>query len=181
MNDTQRSKSRMILLISTCQERLSEKEFVEPIAEMIGKCKVKHYLDVEDVEEYEKIIICGTALKDNQFLEGDFSWLKETEKPVLGICAGMQVIALTFGAKLIDLQEIGMVGVKVEQKNKLMDEDFSAYALHNKSIENLNEFNILATSKTTVQSIKHKSKEIHGILFHSEVRNMKIIENFLEL
>tara|TARA_Y100000031_G_C8067313_1_gene313438 strand:+ start:232 stop:738 length:507 start_codon:yes stop_codon:yes gene_type:complete len=168
----------MILIISTCQEKLSENEFVKPIAEIIGKYEVKHYSEVTNVNDYEKIIICGTALQDNKYLKNNFSWLKDCEKPVLGICAGMQIIALTFGGKLIDQNEIGMVDVKIEKENKLLTKNFKAYALHNKAVENLNQFEILARSDKAVQCIKHK--KAYGILFHPEVRNKEIIKRFIE-
>jgi|TARA_Y100000310_G_scaffold326771_1_gene392122 GMP synthase (glutamine-hydrolysing) len=173
----------MILIVSTCQEKLNELEFVTPIVELVGECEVKHYTEVTDVNDYEKIIICGTALQDNQLIEeiDKFSWLKKTEKPVLGICAGMQVIALTFGEKLINLQEIGMIEVNIKKENLLMKKNFSAYALHNYTVENLDEFEILAESKQTSQVIKHKNKPIYGTLFHPEVRNKEIINNFLEI
>jgi len=183
MNDTQKNKSRMNLIISTCQEKLSEKEFVDPIVEIVGESQFKHYSEVNDVEEYDKVIICGTALKDDQFLDKieTFSWLKETNKPVLGICAGMQIIALTFGGKLVELQEIGMIEIKVEKENSLINKDFSAYALHNYSVDGLNEFEILAKSKKVIQIIKYKHKNIYGVLFHPEVRTPEIIQRFLEL
>ena len=37
----------MILIISTCKDKLSEEEFVRPIANIVGDCEVKHYNDVE--------------------------------------------------------------------------------------------------------------------------------------
>ena len=78
-------------------------EFVSPIlavAEKLDKCTVKHYLDVseQDLDGSDRIILSGTALKDNGFLAQPerFQWLKETEKPVLGICAGMEIIGAVF-------------------------------------------------------------------------------------
>jgi GMP synthase (glutamine-hydrolysing) len=164
--------------MSTCQEKLSEREFVEPIKDIVGKCYVKHYSEVESVEEYDKVIICGTALKDNQYLNGDFSWLKETNKPVLGICSGMQIIALTFGGELINVNEVGMINVKVEKENNLV-KDLNAYALHNKAVTDLDDFEILARSEQAPQIIKYKN--IYGVLFHPEVRNKELIKRFLEI
>ena len=51
----------MILIISTCSERLSYNEFVNPIANIVGKNHViKHYSDLTsaDLENSQKIIIC---------------------------------------------------------------------------------------------------------------------------
>ena len=172
----------MILIISTCQNRLSEEEFVKPIANIVKDFEIKHYKDVGYVDDYDKIIICGTALEDNEFLKNlnKFSWLKNTDKEVLGICSGMQIIALMFGAKLTKQREIGMAKIKYKKNNRLFSEDIEVYELHNNGLENLDNFNILAETITT-QSIKHKEKPLYGIMFHPEVRNEEIVRNFISL
>jgi GMP synthase (glutamine-hydrolysing) len=174
----------MILIISTCAENLNENEFVKPIANIVGEdFEVKHYSQVESVEGYEKIIICGTALKDNEFLESldKFIWLLETERSVLGICSGMQIIALSFGAELTEANEIGMSKIKVLEKNTLFSEDLDVYELHGNSLTGLDQFDILAETSESVQAIRHKEKKFYGIIFHPEVRNQQVVKNFLEL
>ena len=59
--------------------------------------------------------------------------------------------------------------------------DFEAYELHNNSLTELFEFEILAESGNSVQAITHKEKDIYGIIFHPEVRNENIILNFVNL
>ena len=176
----------MMLLISTCSQKLSEEEFVSPISKIITSIKrvyeIKHYKEKINFEKYEKIIICGTAMKDNEYLDDleQFNWIKTSSKPILGICSGMQVIALQFGGKIIKKKEIGMINVKVIRENILFSEDFVGYALHGNGISNLIEFYLLAKSDKSVQAIKHKKKEIYGVMFHPEVRNEKLIEIFTE-
>jgi GMP synthase (glutamine-hydrolysing) len=176
----------MILLISTCAEALSENEFVLPIANIVKEnYQVKHYTHIteEDIKASEKIIICGTSLKDNNYLDklDRFSWIDSYNNPILGICSGMQIISLMFGAKLKKEKEIGMIQVMTTTENPLFTGEFSSYALHGNSIFKLKEFIILAKSKTCVQAIKHKRREIYGVLFHPEIRNIEIIEKFLAL
>jgi GMP synthase (glutamine-hydrolysing) len=176
----------MILIISTCSEKLSENEFVKPIVNLINEeVIIKHYSEIkgDDLKNSDKIIICGTALKDNVYLRDMtyFEWIKNFNKPLLGICSGMQIIGLNFEAKLISSKEIGMKNIKVLIENKLFSEDFQAYELHNNSLDKLNEFEILAKTNNSVQIIKHKEKETYGILFHPEVRNKEIIKNFLKI
>ena len=107
----------MILVIDMNwkKDSLGYYEFVTPIlavAEKSDKCRVKHYLKVskQDLDKCDKIILSGTALKDNAFLskQEKFQWLTQTEKPVLGICAGMEIIGLVFGATLSQSVEVGM-------------------------------------------------------------------------
>ena len=179
----------MILIISTCHEKLSEEEFVMPIAEIVksaGKdITIKHYKEAKlaETNKAEKIIICGTALQDNEYLKqlDKFSWLKKAKKPVLGICSGMQILALQNSAKLTENQEIGRTKIRVKKANILFQKDFDAYELHANGLENLKEFEILAESYSGTQAIKLKSKEQYGIMFHPEVRNENIVRNFLSL
>ena len=185
-----------LLIISTCQEKLSEVEFVKPIVKIVenvsGKLEsklgtlefdVRHYLEDVDFAVYDKIIICGTALYDNKFLEelDKFNWLQEVTAPVLGICAGFQVLGLQFGAKVVKKQEIGMVNVVNEKKNKLFSGEFFAYNLHGNGLdsETLDSFEVLAKSSQSIQAIKHKEKELYGIIFHPEVRNEEVVRKFL--
>jgi GMP synthase-like glutamine amidotransferase len=173
----------MILLISTCSEKLSEDEFVKPIAKIVEKdYEIKHYTEKIDLKKYEKAIICGTALKDNKYLDDldQFNWIKGYNKPLLGICSGMQVIALQFGGKLAKKKEIGMTKIGVMKQNALFKDDFEAYELHGNGLSDLKEFNILAKSKESAQAIKHKSKNIFGIMFHTEVRNETVVLNFIK-
>ena len=171
----------MILVISTCADELSEEEFVKPIVKIVGDAEVKHYTGEIDFQKYSKIIICGTALRDNGYLNNidNFLSLKNIDVPVLGICSGMQILCLIFGEKLVKNKEIGMTKIKTIKKNPLFLGEFGAYNLHGNGLESLDKFEVLAESGTSIQAIKHKQKEFYGIMFHPEVRNEKIIKNFL--
>ena len=92
----------------------------------------------------------------------------------------MQIIALTFNAKLIQQKEIGMTQITTKSRNKLFSKEFEVYNLHQNSLTDLDEFDILATTENdSVQAIKHKHKQFYGIIFHPEVRNETIVENFI--
>ncbi len=170
----------MILIISTCKEELSEAEFVRPVALLTDSHNVKHFSRItkEDLKTADKIIITGTALKDFDYLEGDFSWLKECDKPVLGICAGMQVIAKEYGVPLENNTIIGPQPVEVVEKNRLAEGTFTAYFLHTKT--GIGNFKVLATSNGKPCMIKHAEKEIYGCIFHPEVMNEDIIRRFVK-
>jgi len=143
----------MILVISVCKEKLSELEFVAPVAALVTDPVVKHYKEIteEDLTKADKVIICGTALKDFDYLENlnKFGWIKAFKKPVLGICAGFQIIAVSLGKELVDELSIG-------QKEK-------SYYLHSKTIK----------GKETI-----KENNLTGYIFHPEVLNEELIKGF---
>jgi GMP synthase-like glutamine amidotransferase len=161
-------------------------EFVKPIltvAEKLDKCIIKHYSEFsqQDLDACDRIILSGTALQDNEFLKEleRFQWLKEIQKPVLGICAGMEATAAVFGAKLFKSLEIGMTDVNVLKSNELVSKDFKAYSLHSFCVEPSDVFEIWAKSIKCAQIIKHKTSPIYGVLFHPEVRNEIILRDFI--
>ena len=214
----------MNLIINVCKERLHYYEFVKPVESILKQSGIKfitkHYSEVESVEEYNKIIICGTSLKDNKFrkdsdidlllivnkkIEVDkskeyvdaqvglkincfqityneflkeiekFSWLKETNKKVLGICAGFQIMGLVYNGKLKKKTEIGFFNEEINILN--VKGKVQVYHLHNNYVE-FEDFEILSKGDI-VQAVKKKN--LYGVLFHPEVRNKEIIKNFLKL
>jgi GMP synthase-like glutamine amidotransferase len=180
----------MILIVDmNCRkDSLGYDEFVLPIASIIKdfeEAVVKHYSDVshEEARDYSRIVLSGTALKDEGYLSkiADFEWIRQSDKPILGICAGMQTIGLVFGSSLQNCLEIGMTSIRTTKENSLFSSAFKAYELHKYSIKPSLELDVLAESNNCVQAIKHRERNIYGVLFHPEVRNRRIIEQFIFL
>jgi GMP synthase-like glutamine amidotransferase len=162
-------------------------EFVMPIvaiAEELEKCDIKHYLEVnvQNMNGYDKILLSGSALKNTVTLDqtARFAWLKDYDKPVLGVCAGMQTAGLLFGGRLVKCREIGMTEVATLKANPLFSSTFQVYALHNYAVVPSSQFEALAESAKCVHAIKHKQKDIYGVLFHPEVRNKEVIQRFIQ-
>lgn len=180
----------MILIVDMNWKRdsLAFNEFVLPIVSVVKpleKCTIKHFLDIKPAELncYSKIVLSGTALKDHATLKqvDKFNWVKTCGKPILGICAGMQTISLVFEKPLTTCLQIGMTEITTLKENPLLQSTFKAYALHNYSVGPSQNFETLAQSIKCIQAIKHKQKDIYGVLFHPEVRNQEILKRFAEL
>lgn len=158
-------------------------EFVLPLCDIVKplEYEVKHYSEVTDVKTYEKIILSGTPLKDFGYLKymNRFEWIRACDIPILGICAGMQIIGLIFKSSLDSHQEIGMTEIETISRNLLFSSTFRAFELHNYGIKPSKDFEVLAKSKKCIQSTKHIKKEIYGVLFHPEVRNKNIVNRFV--
>ena len=177
----------MILIISTCREKLSEYEFVNPIkriAEKYGKVEIIRYdrVDKNVVKKYDRIIISSTVMKDFDYLNfiENFEWLKETDIPVIGICAGMQIISVVFDNKLKEKEIIGVKNVKIVKETKLSKKgEIRAYFVTSKIPESKNNIEVLGLLENENVFFKIKNKEIYGTAFHPEVLNKDILQNFL--
>jgi GMP synthase (glutamine-hydrolysing) len=183
----------MILLLDLCYEKntLSKYEFVNPVADTLRKAGARfetlHWTEIaeEEPEKYDKIILCGTALKDNTYADRIemFSWLMQYDMPVLGICAGMQVISVVFGGAIVPKPAIGLERIEIVTDTPLLGEvrHIEGYHLHNYGVTLPNEFLLVAGTSEVVEAFKHRERSIYGIIFHPEVRNRWILERFAGL
>jgi GMP synthase-like glutamine amidotransferase len=177
----------MILIIDMNQRKdsLGFGEFARPVASAVGadRSEVRHYTESIEPEGYSHIILSGTPLRDNEYMNHIrlFQWVKKCDKPVLGICAGMQAIANVYGSGLEKNKEIGMTDIETVKDNPLFRGRFKAYELHNFAVCPTDKFDILARSGKCPQAIKHKDKPTYGVLFHPEVRNMEMLDRFIML
>jgi diphthine-ammonia ligase len=165
-----------ILVVSLCKERLSEREFVVPIIQAVGEpCVVVHHSRITSahLRKARAIILSGTPLQDDEFLNADFSWLRGVDVPLLGICAGMQAIAKEHGAKLAEKTEIGMTRIVSTGADPSFPIEFEAYALHRHAPTLPNDFTELARSAVCLQAFRKEN--VAGILFHPEARNKGMV------
>ena len=183
-----------ILIINICSEPLHYYEFVKPIETIISKMNInyltKEYdkLSLSDIQRADKIIICGTSLKDNKFLEDMHLFIEvlKTNKPTFGICGGMEILGALLGGTIKERKEIGYNEIKFTKNflNIQTGTQVQVYQLHKLYVDFsdlLDDIDISAKSYDLVtQAFKHKSKPIYGVLFHPEVRNEEIIKNFIQ-
>jgi GMP synthase-like glutamine amidotransferase len=193
----------MILVVDLCWKKnsLSRPEFVDPVASALRKAgaeiKVLHYSELtsdrsskqlyRDLLECDGAVLCGTAIQDNFYaVEMDkFSWIKDHNyrKPILGICAGMQVIASAFGGKIIPRPAIGMEKVDIIKDTELLGEprQIEGYHLHSYGATVPKGFHLVAGFYHKADAFVHERRPIYGLIFHPEVRNRWILQKFMEL
>jgi GMP synthase (glutamine-hydrolysing) len=182
------NQDSMILIVQINNQKFHYFEFVKPIEDILKRESIKfksvHYKKLYEkvILKAKKIIISGTSLKDNSFLDDItlFSWIKKLNKPILGICGGMHILGLLFNGELKKQQEIGLNDISFNKEFLGKYGTIQAYELHNYLVES-DEFEIYSFSKNCRQTIKHKQKPLYGVLFHPEVRNKDIIINFAKL
>ncbi|MEM5874944.1 MAG: hypothetical protein QW641_03415 [Candidatus Aenigmatarchaeota archaeon] len=173
------------MIINLCKDELSYYEFVKPIEKILNEKSI-HYKQIKnaDIEKASKVIICGTALKDFDYLKNleYFNWLKGFEKPVLAICAGAQVIGCLNKLKLKTKTIIGSFEIDIVKENELTKEKkikvyclFSKYILPNKNFEVIGYLNKIPVFLRKQNSLQFLT------MFHPEVFNEDIIKNWIKL
>ena len=88
-----------------------------------------------------------------------------------------------FGGKLMKKKEIGYYSEDFQENFLGLKGNCEVYHLHNYYIKFslLKDFKIFCENNGVVQAVKHMKKSIYGVLFHPEVRNKSLIENFVKL
>lgn len=185
--------NRRILLIDLCFEKdsLSHYEFVLPIKDALKRsgayCEIRHYAEIEprDRASCDKIVLCGTALMDNEYAEHlqSLSWIRDCKKPVLGICAGMQVIGAVYGGSIVKDRAIGIEEIEIVRASPLLGEPrrIEGYHLHNYAVTLPQELSLLAGRIDAAEAFQRGADPIYGLIFHPEVRNRWILERFATL
>ncbi len=113
------------------------------------------------------------------------------EKPVLGICYGLQLISSYFGGKVepAENREYGKAEIEIiENKNPLLKNVKNSsivWMSHGDYVTKMPEgFTVIAkTENSPVAAIANDEKKIYGVQFHPEVAHteegIKIIDNFI--
>ncbi len=182
------------LIINSAESK--ERAFVDPIAiALINQTKLdlKEYRDIDssfNPSVYDAIIISASPKGDNgNFKErmSHFWWLVDCNTPILGICAGHQLIGVTFGAILIKDSESEEGILEIDRlKNEPLFDGYEKKLMvthhHKDSITLPDDFELLASSPTCKnQAMKHQSKMIYSMQWHAEESNLDIIQNFIKL
>jgi GMP synthase-like glutamine amidotransferase len=107
--------------------------------------------------------------------EHEMQFIRKTDKPIVGICMGFEVISAAFGAKITKMPKgvegfttlkTTLKGVKVLKTRKLRQ--FEAHDWRVKTVPRKH-FDVLAKSNTGVEILRHKKRPIIATQFHPEI------------
>ncbi|MFT4310229.1 MAG: glutamine amidotransferase-related protein [Candidatus Woesearchaeota archaeon] len=159
----------MILIITTHSDALSYHEFVAPYTHHFKTHHITHYTTPVDLSNITGIIITGNALQDNAHLQHNAHWIWNAHIPIIAICAGAQLYVRDHHIPIIPKTRIGMH--TIHHKNTT----FEAYMLHNNTLE-LHQHILMTVNN---EPVAWQIDNITLIMFHPEVRNMQLIDDFL--
>lgn len=195
---------KKVLIVNTSVDE-SLAEFTDVISKRVSQegfsPSVIHYtqLPQTDLNEYQGIILSPAAMdlkSDSPKLENEWEHrvahsgtLKKYTGPLLGSCAGHQLIGLLYGSEYLrnkEVEEGDDCTVQIRVKNDpifqgISNDEITVKQLHSNSITLPEDFILLASSDVCkVQLIRHKSRMIYGAQFHIE-EDVVLFSNFLNM
>ncbi|MEK7552905.1 MAG: gamma-glutamyl-gamma-aminobutyrate hydrolase family protein [Patescibacteria group bacterium] len=129
-------------------------------------------------EIFDLIILSGgTGLpvtRSRDVLKKEIEIIKNSSKPILGVCLGFELIADTFGATLLyrEKRVSGFSRIRVSKNDPMFAglDEFSAKEAHKFYLETLPKgLEELARSESGVEVFKHRTRLIYGFQFHPEI------------
>lgn len=185
-----KQKDLKILIVNAAQDS-GNIYFAEPIHTLLrrSQSKIAHYKDIKSVKDtkgFHAVIISGQPTDDDSYTKQKiakyYSWVKDVEVPLFGFCGGHQVIALSYGAEVINEKEKEPKGYfAAYAENGHIDDPifmgihfgrcnaFIVYNKHRDSVTLPEDFDVLASTDRCRNSLmKHKHKPIYGAQFHPE-------------
>ncbi|MDP9197208.1 MAG: gamma-glutamyl-gamma-aminobutyrate hydrolase family protein [Thermoproteota archaeon] len=159
---------------------------------LFQKYECKKCLEAPNPLPYDRIILSGRKKNDKRINAMNSSIIRfchSYDKPLLGICYGAEIIALTFGGSIRRIQQvIGMTKINIHIENDLIKSEgiWEVYEGHSYNIARLpKEFVSVASSQFSKYEIFcHSKKKIYGTQFHPERSGelgLKIFRNFLNI
>lgn len=147
-----------------------------------------------DVEKYDKIILSpGPGIPSESGLLIPIIKSYASSKPILGVCLGHQAIGESFGAKLLNLEDvyhgISDIATIIDYDYILDGIDstievgrYHSWIVDRKEIPEC--FRITSVDKNgQIMSMVHREYDVHGVQFHPESvltpEGRKIVQNFL--
>lgn len=153
----------------------------------------------EEFKQYDAVVLSGSQhkLAESEVYESylnEAEFLENTQKPVLGICFGHQLLAMAFGEEVVVLDN-NYEGYYIVNKitNDVifdgLDEKFLVMESHTEMVKDLpSNFVLLGDSPNCpIEVIKHRLYTLYGVQFHPErfderhPAGYKILENFFKV
>lgn len=128
-----------------------------------------------DVVPYDSLYSCGAGSYSGYVISPgpghpdeymDYEFLLESEKPVFGVCLGMQIMNSLFGGKTDRLKDCRH-GITLPAEYRGETHSVAVYnSLYCSMVPDC--FEIISRYKNTPMGIIHKTKPIAGVQFHPE-------------
>ncbi|MEI6533296.1 MAG: gamma-glutamyl-gamma-aminobutyrate hydrolase family protein [Candidatus Roizmanbacteria bacterium] len=137
----------------------------------------------DDTKNIDLIILSGgykfSILKSQDtFYKKEIEIIRTTKIPVIGICAGFELMVVAYGGELVRNENkfVGIYELSIIKNNRIFGDhqSYQVYKSHYWSVKTLSDdFIICATTSTGIDVVKHKTKQQYGLQFHPELERVK--------
>lgn len=139
-----------------------------------------HNFDVKKVETYDYIVLSGGPIDitgDN--IKEEKKWLKITNKPIIGICLGIQILCLVYGENMKKFPR----NKKINETFHFENNNYNMFYNHSYFFEKIPDGFIGNIENGIVTYIKHKTKPIIAFQGHPEmtIDGYKIKDFFINM
>ncbi len=153
-------------------------------------------IKIEAIKKYDQIVLSpGSGLPQQAGIMMKLLKTYASSKSILGVCLGMQAIAIHYNATLTNLKQVchgQATPIKVIRQNAILKgcpQHFVVGRYHSWVINPNSlpaEFTVNAVDEqNNIMSISHQTDNVHGVQFHPESilsrHGQKIINNWLKL
>ena len=144
-------------------------------------------INFDEINEYDSIILSGRRSNNQKMNSINSKLIKKAisdSKPLLGICYGAEILALTLGGTIKQMKSLqkGTENIRITKPNSLYSDDLKVFESHRYEISRIpDSLEILANSDNCdCEIIQYKNSKIFGTQFHPEMSEdgIKLILNF---
>jgi len=129
-----------------------------------------------NLDNYSSIVLSGRRKNNSEMNSINSTLVKhslEEDKPLLGICYGAEILALTLGStiKKMESSRHGLYEVEVTKNNPLCNGTIKVYESHFYMISKLNSLltQIASSTDCKFEIFQYDNKNIFGTQFHPEM------------
>lgn len=156
-------------------------KYIGKLIQLFNGCDMMNYqnFDKDRVETYDYIVLSGGPIDiDGDNIKEEKEWLKITNKPILGVCLGIQILCLVYGETMYKFDK----NRKINEKLKFVETDYNMFYNHSYYFKKVPNDFIGEVKNDVVVYMKHKTKPILAFQGHPEMTEDgdKIKEFFLE-
>ena len=170
--------------------------FITEISNAISKNRTEYTIipsqtiTKSDLSRFDSFVLSGRRRNDqkmNAINSEIINHALSENKPLLGICYGAEILALTLGGTIRKSSDIieGVHSVNVIKQNLLLDKDIVVYQSHSYEIAKLGSQleSVASSDNCQHEIIKHQRLPIFGTQFHPEMSKdgQLLIKSFLKI
>ncbi len=146
------------------------------------------------LDEFDCIILSGGSrfevMENEDMFQEEMRIIRNSRKPILGICLGLQIIGRAFDENIVKLDSMieGPQNIEILKDDVLFsgfEKGMKVFQSHEWGMKEAKNLIPIAKSEHCIEAFKHPDKIIYGVQFHPEVvegnDGIKILENFLKL